>query len=571
MITILCNWLYIGITTYLMGNAFICLIKKILKTDVEMSLFHKLFAGIMITTCYAQVFSLFGGVGMLANLIIILVCILYIVISRKSLLAELDKDLHIFKEKPFLSVCLGLLPVILFALVSSGPPKLIDTDWYHAQTIRWIEEYGCVKGVSNLFYSLGFNGAQHYFDALYSMKFIFGQSLKGAGGYFGLLLFLHGAFRLLGAKQRKHHIADALAGAEIIYIIIITAFFTDPYTDTLPNCLIFFILTEWISLTEESDDNRKVIIFPYAFLCVLAVFATVAKTSAVIIVLLVIYPAVLLIRQKAWKEIAVYILTGLLVIVPFFITNVITSGYLVYLASGADFFKVPWKIDIEVLRYSVDSMIHGARAVNASMDETLNNGLAWIPQWFRNDSASHKILYLGIMGMFLFDVVMIIRDLLTGRKQDLRLIFLRAVVYIGLVYWLMTIPQVKYCWALLLTPLAVVPAVYLKQKEKGAFKYITLLATLGALGIFALYGGFYSYRTLGYVKTAFPHYLIKQADYEQHQMVPVEKDGQTFYIREKDGSIVCGYYVFPYLNDEDMLDTLVVGQSPKDGYSLGTD
>ena len=83
-----------------------------------------------------------------------------------------------------------------------------------------------------------------------------------------------------------------------------------------------------------------------------------------------------------------------------------------------------------------------------------------------------------------------------------------------------------------------------------------------------MFGGFYTLRTLGYVAEAVPKYLVKQADYAKYEMKPVVKDGLTFYVREEGGAVTCGYYVFPYLNDEELLNRLVVGDELKDGFSL---
>lgn len=574
MIVVLINWIYITITTYITGNACLRLLEHLFRRERgnwHRTPFYDLFAGIMCTTCYAQVYSLFGSVGLGANIGLLAFCLIYIVVFGKKVAGEFGgwfgrkrDELPSFIKSAL--ICVLILGTAAYALATSGAPKLIDTDWYHAQTIRWIEEYGCVTGVANLFYSLGFNSAQHYFDALYSMKAVFGVSLHATGGYFGILLLFHGLIRLAGWKTHKRHIGDGLAFAEVVYTVIVTAFFADPYTDTLPNCLVFFILTEWITLleTEEEED------FPYAFLCIFGVFATVVKTSVVMVVLLVIRPAIKLIKDKSWGKIAGYICTGIIIAVPFFITNVRVTGYLVYLASAVDLFDVPWKIDIEIVKYSVASMIHDARAVNATMDEALNSGLAWVPTWFKNDSASHRILYLAVCFLLVFDIAGTIFSLVKKKAVEVSMLLPRLVVMIGLVYWFFTIPQVKYCWVFLLFPLVVVPMIYLeKLRDYGKIgKSAVMVASLAGGAVLLMYVGFYGLRTLGYVKEALPNNLVRQVDYQRHEMKPVEKDGHTFYVREEGGAIVCGYYVFPYLNEEELLDRLVTGEKLSDGFSL---
>ena len=574
MIVVLINWIYIMITTYITGNACLRLLEHLFRRERgnwRRTPFYDLFAGIMCTTCYAQVYSLFGGVGLGANIGLMAFCLIYFAVFGKKVAGEFgDWFVNQREEIPSIVkkglICVLVIGTAAYALATSGAPKLIDTDWYHAQTIRWIEEYGCVTGVANLFYSLGFNSAQHYFDALYSMKAVFGVSLHATGGYFGILLFFHGLIRLAGWKTHKRHIGDGLAFAEVVYTVIVTAFFADPYTDTLPNCLVFFILTEWITLLESEEEED----FPYAFLCIFGVFATVVKTSVVMVVLLVIRPAIKLIKDKSWGKIAGYICTGIIIAVPFFITNVRVTGYLVYLASAVDLFDVPWKIDIEIVKYSVASMIHDARAVNATMDEALNSGLAWVPTWFKNDSASHRILYLAVCFLLVFDIAGTIFSLVKKKAVEVSMLLPRLVVMIGLVYWFFTIPQVKYCWVFLLFPLVVVPMIYLeKLKDYGKIgKCVVVTASLAGGAVLLMFAGFYGLRTLGYVKEALPNNLVRQVDYQRHEMKPVEKDGHTFYVREEGGAIVCGYYVFPYLNEEELLDRLVTGEKLSDGFSL---
>ena len=258
---------------------------------------HVFLTGILGTTLYAQVFSIFYRVNLEANILLIVLSLLYIIWQRKyaaDCLKRLRGELEFMGKWKAVVYLLTALTVIAFALSSAGPAKLIDTDWYHAQTIRWIEEYGCVKGVANLFYALGFNNAQHYFDALFSMKCFMGQSLRGTGGFFGLIIFIHGLLRICKWKQHSGHLADILAVWEITYSIIVTAFFADPYVDTLPNIIVLFILTEWFALLEEKKEDTVW----FGFYCLLAVFAVVCKTSVAMIVLLTAYPVYLFIRQK---------------------------------------------------------------------------------------------------------------------------------------------------------------------------------------------------------------------------------------------------------------------------------
>ena len=588
MLSILVNWVYMGILVLVAGTAlmqgYTTLMNKINRQGQEpvFGIGHVLFAGILGTTLYAQIFSLFYRVNIEANIVLMVLLLAYAVWQRKYILQVLIlwKKEYSFSPKWNLTVYVLLgMAVIAFALSGAGPAKLIDTDWYHAQTIRWIEEYGCVKGVANLFYALGFNNAQHYFDALFSMVWVFGQSLKATGGFFGLVIFIHGLLRVSAWKKHTCHIADMLAVWEMAYSIIVTAFFADPYVDTLPNILVLFILTEWIALIEEKKEDTVW----FGFYCLLAVFATVCKTSVAMVVLLTVYAVYLLIRQKKALQIPMYLGIGFAIALPYLITNVLTSGYLIYLLSAIDIFDVKWKIDPAVLQYSVDNMVAFARMPGASMEEALNCGLAWVPGWFAAESISHQILYLAIAGFVIADLVLVSAALIKKKDGDFAMLWTRICVYLGLVYWFFTIPQVKYCWSFLIFVVAVVPMYYWEKhrmklqdetvsvKEMLFGKTYPLLfrgAMAVSLMLLLLYTGFYSLRTLGYMKENVLAYPLMQQDYENHVFNTVEKNGHTFFTRIDDGDIVCGYYIFPYLDNKGDLERLVVGESLGEGFSF---
>ena len=568
MISILLNWLYMGVLVSVMGMAlmqgYLGLMKRMNKNmeNPTYNVGHVFFAGILGTTLFAQIFSLFYRVNLEANITLILILAAYVIWQRKYISQRIKngkEEIAFLGKGRWVLWGLILAAVIAFALSSAGPAKLIDTDWYHAQTIRWIEEYGCVKGVANLFYTLGFNNAQHYFDALFSMKCFMGQSLRSTGGFFGLIIFIHGLLRVCRWKQHSHHMADILAVWEVVYSIIVTAFFADPYVDTLPNILVLFILTEWFALLEEKSEDTVW----YGFYCLLAVFAVVCKTSVAMIVFLTVYPVYLFIKQKKAVQIPLFLLLGFGITVPFLITNVITTGYMVYLFSALDLFDVPWKIDPSVLQYSVDNMVAFARMPSASMDEALNCGLAWVSDWWSRESVSHQILYVVIALFVVYDLIYTVICFIRRKNVDYVFLLPRICVYAGLVYWFFTIPQVKYCWAFLIFPVAVIPVYYLQRMEK---KTVARGMVLISLGVLLMYGGFYSLRTLGYMKESIVNYPVMQKDYENHVFNTVEINGHTFYTKIDNGDIVCGYYIFPYIDNKDDIDRLVVGESLGEGF-----
>ena len=92
MLSVILIWLYMLFTCYVTGFACIRVIsgKKTFQFGKRTSY---LYAGIGTVTVYAQLFSIFYKVGLMANGILLLICLLCILAFRKEIL----EDLHTFR------------------------------------------------------------------------------------------------------------------------------------------------------------------------------------------------------------------------------------------------------------------------------------------------------------------------------------------------------------------------------------------------------------------------------------------------------------------------------------------
>ena len=78
MILTLINWLYILVTSYVTGSF---ILRRVLrKADPSVSLAgSRIACGIVVLTAYAGYASLFAGVGLAANIIMLLACAVFFV------------------------------------------------------------------------------------------------------------------------------------------------------------------------------------------------------------------------------------------------------------------------------------------------------------------------------------------------------------------------------------------------------------------------------------------------------------------------------------------------------------
>ena len=83
MLFVLLNWCYVSITAFITG--FVCLLPFERLGYRLRSVTGAWMAGLAALTVYAQIFSLFGGVGTGANLLLILFCLAAALLLRKRL------------------------------------------------------------------------------------------------------------------------------------------------------------------------------------------------------------------------------------------------------------------------------------------------------------------------------------------------------------------------------------------------------------------------------------------------------------------------------------------------------
>lgn len=422
MLSVIFIWLYIGITTFIIGYGVLRVITRHLpyyahaytgNSAVDAACRRCLFydiqnmdayfmCGLVCVTVYAQFFSLFAGVGLLANVILCILCVLTILVNRKAFAAVARRFLSVGKRAAnggeaagngrsgLPGFCAVAVLFLLFAYGTSRGMIHYDTGLYHAQSIRWIEEYGVVRGLGNLHCRLAYNSSSFALSALYSMAFLGGQSYHCAAGWLAFLLAavcLRTGKSLRAGRLRTSDFARVMC---VYYLVNIFDEMISPASDYFMVLAAFYIVIRWLDLVESGERT----ILPYGLLCVLGVFLMTVKLSAALILLLTVYPACRLLREKRWGETGVYLGLGTVTAFPFFIRNVVISGWLVYPFTQIDLFDVIWKIPKGLADYDAREIQVWGRGYTdvAQFSMPVRE---WLPGWFRALPGSDKLLTLA--------------------------------------------------------------------------------------------------------------------------------------------------------------------------------
>ncbi|MBO5210014.1 MAG: hypothetical protein J6B68_11865 [Lachnospiraceae bacterium] len=490
----------------------------------------------------------------MANLVLIGICATIAIFCRKRLAEDLQNIWYQMKQekeasgkKFFGKFFLLLLLIILYVYGTSRGIIHYDTSLYHAQSIRWIEEYGVVKGLGNLHCRLAYNSASFALSALYSMAFLGGQSYHVTAGFLALLL----AFICLKLtdifKRKSLKPSDFARVMCIYYLLIIFDEMVSPASDYFMVLTAFYIVIRWMDLLEEKENA----IFPYAMLCVLGVYLMTIKLSAALIVFLVIKPAWMLIREKKWKEIGIYLTLGILIAAPFLIRNVILSGWLVYPFTSIDLFSVDWKIPEGVAAYDAKEIQVWGRGYSdvTRFDIAI---MEWLPDWFRGLGGMDKLFVLGALISVAIFGLRLIWSLIREKAVSDKLL-LEAVISLCFLFWLLSSPLIRYgCVYVYLVSAVVLGDVCTelfhnekislgKQFFHGKNGKKLEKICIALIGVFLLYKAATFGKEL--VNSYVNDYWICQKDYENYETESYEIEGITFYCPVSGDQV--GYESFP--------------------------
>ncbi len=529
MISVIFIWLYMMFTCYVIG--FVCIkaitgsAKIIIRTEITY-----LYAGIGAVTVYAQIFSIFWKVGLLANLILLLICLLGIVWYHKEFVEHFKTFRLTITIKRALPIAILFL---LFAYGTSYGMIHYDTGLYHAQSIRWIEEYGVVPGLGNLHSRLAYNSSAFCLSALYSMAFLGGQSYHCCAGFLAFLLAVVCGEAFKKERIKRPLLSDMARVIAVYYLLNIFDEMISPASDYFMVLMVFFIIIKWLDLIEEKEESY----LPYALLSVMAVIVVSVKLSGALILLLVLKPAVMMIKEKRTKEIFKFLGLGVLSIAPFLVRNVILSGWLVYPFTSVDLFDFDFKIPKGMADYDAKEIQVWGRGFSdvTRYDETV---MSWLPEWITKlDSINKLFLVLAISGVILL-VFLLGYAIFKRKKEMIDYLHVSVTLVVCFLFWLFTAPLIRYgCIFLWLVPVLTWGYSYLRiSPHTDRYKiYLVIVCLLGGYKL-GMFGG-------ELIHSASLDYMVRQKDYENFETVPYELNGYTFFYPESGDRT--GYDDFP--------------------------
>ena len=279
-----------------------------------------------------------------------------------------------------------------------------DTESYHIQMIKWVQEYGTVPGIANLHLRYGFNSSWFTAIGLLSPAFPAINTyvvLNGLISCWACIYLLEKLALLFPTGLSSLSLNQLLA---LLLLLICCLFCWPMIRGNATTCNYDFITTLCVvvlfietAFSDRLSFSMEWLIWPcYLFTVRIINFP---------LLLLTIPGLWQLISQKNWWAVIRYSSIGALFIIPFLTRNIILSGYPLFPATTFGFFPVDWKTDKQMMVNIVDFIRYFNRVNNVHQAIGKTRSLTfpyWVSSWYRFLSSSDKILVTVSLACYTF-------------------------------------------------------------------------------------------------------------------------------------------------------------------------
>ena len=257
-----------------------------------------------------------------------------------------------------------------------------------------MEEYAAVPGIGNIRRQLGNNSNWFLLQAFSGFHFL---GLRSA-------YTINASLVIMVALYVTPHLNQHFWLRNLLLLFYFAIIATRKYTGAVTNDLIItsgiVMLFCWFTDVVNNHNKKAIeLLLMILFTMVLITF----KLSALPMVLFALGVFYYLYKEQliSSKIIVTLVGFGLIIFLPWLITNVIHSGYLLFPVPSSNWFDVDWKMRPEIVAYEVYANLAYARAPTVDIEVSRYFTFAqWWPHWIKSIDVFSAILLVG--GLFFY-------------------------------------------------------------------------------------------------------------------------------------------------------------------------
>ena len=394
-----------------------------------------------------QIFHLVHRIDLTAHLLIWMLLSIAFATHAKTLVKDAIASLHYIANKQTIAVGIGFFLITLVTILQRKADG--DIGDYHLQAIRWAEEYAVVPGIGNIRRQLANNSNWFLLNAFSGFHFLHLRSVY----------VLNAALVIMVGMYVTPNLKQQFWLRNLVLLAYFTIVATRKYTGAVTNDLVvtsgIVLLFCWFTdlFSEQVKPLQN-----YVLLILLSLALVTYKLSALPMVLLGLSLIWVMMKQNLMSSRIGFTIIGLLLLffLPWFITNVIQSGYLLFPAPSTNWFHTDWQMRPEIVNYEVYANLAYARAPEVDIEVARYFTFAqWWPHWIKSLDIFSMILLIGGSGFLLI----LISQLITNKTFRSYFIthqysILAIVIVVALSLWFMHGPTPRFVFGYLIFTIA---------------------------------------------------------------------------------------------------------------------
>lgn len=342
MLFILLSWIYILVVSAIIGVSFQRVL-NITKGHSVIIIILGFFGVTLLTSIWAIVWS----VNWQFHFFLFLICSSLFFINKSFTVNYIKKSINEFKSLKIFSKVLFAIIFLLILAQCASPPFIIDNESYYIQTIKWLNEYGFVKGLVNLHLFLGQTSGWHVLQSAFNFSFLYDRF----NDLSGLILLLGNYYAITHLNdfsfKNKLNIADSIITLFPVLNVFFFQFISTPSPDMAIYVLSLIMVHQFLTCYEEFDKSN------FISLTAITLFAILIKPSVILFALL---PIILFWRYFIYTKSQTKSLLGMtfLVMGIIMIKNSIITGNPFFPLTITNLFDLSWQLPSDIASYFSD-------------------------------------------------------------------------------------------------------------------------------------------------------------------------------------------------------------------------
>lgn len=494
-------------------------------SEVSKNFFLTLFVGIVFIGVYAQLVNFFYRLDGIALFVLSIISFSFLFLKLSKFK---DRLRHLWsavqKQSWLFFVGMAVLCLIILGL-SASSPSFYDTDLYHAQVVKWAENYPVVVGLGNVYSAFALNSSVFSLFALFSFHFVFNQSMHAISGLLVVWFLLFCYQQVFGRTTSKEpltifRIFTFFCLVFVTFNPLFTELVSSLFPDIIANVFGFLTMILFVKVCESKVLSPKL-------LFLILIFAISAITSKLSMGFIVFIPLLYIgFYVRNWRRFLLTSVLTCLLVGPYLLKTALLSGYLLYPLYWLDVLTVDWKMSTQVIYEEMMWIRSWNRVPGEKFDVVMSYSLGqWLPIWWSKLKIEDQIV-ISLLPLSL--VAALLKGIFSSQKNRLQEQYSYLPMYViclvGSGIWFITSPDPRFGYIFFVGLELLLIAVTFRTLITRFMLYLqrqklVFLLPFYLLLAFVCVAAFFSRKVYKYrLETAYAKYLIMPSDYDRYEM-----------------------------------------------------